>query len=153
MSGGPSYYYISSSCMTTYNENGRTKSSKHIYVDDNGIKNDYHKESILGDRTEEIIKEKGNKHLDIKQIHAPTFGTFMSDFFDPWHLPMYSNSEEFSNSEENGPECLACDQSPWVSDSKNQANNSNLKQTKSQETENNVENQENKNEKSNTEEK
>lgn len=79
-----SYYYMSSSCMTTYNENGNIKSKQHNYVNDNGNTDYYHKESVIENNNEKIIKEEGNKELEINQLYL---NKKYSGGLNSWFLP------------------------------------------------------------------
>ena len=52
--------------MTTYNENCNRKIKKYININDNGNKNYYYKEYIVKNDGEKIIKEDGDKNLDLE---------------------------------------------------------------------------------------
>lgn len=82
--------------MTSYSNNGNTKSKKRVYVNDNGIEDQYIKESIIENGIEKIIDEEGNKNLESKQIEFPKF-KFIDDFYSPWYLPMSVSQNQSTN--------------------------------------------------------
>jgi hypothetical protein len=92
--GATSYYYMSSSRMTTYNENGSVKSQQHIRVDNNGNKDYYHKESVIENDEENIVNENGNKELQYKQKYLLAPKTNWENFFKlNWVDFLYDNLE------------------------------------------------------------
>ena len=82
-----SCYYMCSSKMTTYNENGNIRSSQSIHINDNGIKDFYSKKSVIENDCEIIIKEEGNKNLAINKIKIPKIRSL-------WNILSRVNEEE-----------------------------------------------------------
>lgn len=85
----PGYYYMSSSSITSYNENdATTKCKKKIRVNNNGQYDKYYKESIIEKDGERIVKEEGNRELDTKRIMIPNFfeewNRLMDAFWNSW---------------------------------------------------------------------
>ncbi len=77
-----SYYYMSSSCMTTYNENGNKQSKQQININNNGNKDYYYKESIVENGTKKIVNEIGNKNLKYKKVDTPDSKLQRNNFYD-----------------------------------------------------------------------
>jgi hypothetical protein len=92
--GSTSYYYMSSSNMTTYNENGSAISKQHVRIDNNGNKDHYYKESVIEDNEEKIINENGNRKLQPKKNYVPISRTKQNSYFNPdWADLLFYNSD------------------------------------------------------------
>jgi len=65
------YYLYSYSSSSHVDKNGRTKNKLHVYLDNNGQKDNYYKESVYNNdaEMEEIIKETGN--INLKDFSPP----------------------------------------------------------------------------------
>lgn len=75
-----SSYYMYSSNMTTYNENGNINSKHKIRINNNGVKDFYNKEFIIENNKEKILLENGNEKLT--QIKIPNFTSIFNYFWN-----------------------------------------------------------------------
>ncbi|XWV25600.1 putative ORFan [Tupanvirus deep ocean] len=93
--GFTSYYYMSSSNVTTYNENGCKKSKQQVRINDNGNKDHYYKESVVENGQEKIIREEGNKKYEAKELFLTRPGRLLNwnSLFDSFwfDFPRFGN--------------------------------------------------------------
>lgn len=88
-----SYYYMSSSNVTTYNDNGNYTTRQKVMINNNGAKDKYYKKSVSNNGVETIVKENGNPEI-LSQARPPVIfpqrrGLF-DDFFEPFHKLFWS---------------------------------------------------------------
>lgn len=88
----PNYYVYSYSSFSQLNNNGKQSNKEQIFVNDNGQRDNYYRESLFNNDKEEVIKETGNKDLlknyppkfDFQQLSLPQLN--LSQF----SLPQFS---------------------------------------------------------------
>ena len=91
---------MSSSSMTTYNDNGNIINSQKIKLNDNGNKDHYLRKSIIKDNGEELVEEEGNKDLCKLKPRSLLWGSgykkYLSSFVKNKELENKTSSKEDS---------------------------------------------------------